>query len=442
MRRRPGRPRTGRSHAARVALVTTVLVMAVYVLGAALLSLLVADRLTNEVDVRLASRLSHLDLANLHAHNPVRPVLASAGSTDVDDAPSFVWSVSGTGRVSALSAGAPRLPAHQWSSAPVTLEVGTTPFRFAARRLDGRWLVAGQSIAEVPRVRAAFAVPAVVFGLILLVAVLAGSYLVGRRASAPLELVRRRQAEFTADASHELRTPLTVIEAEVDLALRTRRDPVADTALLERIAAEGRRLRRVVEDLLWLARSDATPPTRTEGATCQLDAVALACAERFRSVSEARGVTLEVRSTGRSPSWVAAPAEDVDRLTGVLVDNACRHAGHGGQVVVEVRSAPGRTSLIVEDSGPGIPDEEVPYIFDRFHRASSSPGGAGLGLAIADAVVRASRGTWSVGRSRLGGARLAVTWRRGANRRAASAPVGLGSGSPHSPAVGTGRATG
>jgi len=434
MRRRPGGPGTSRSHAIRVALITTVLVLGIYSLGVVLLNLLVADRLLGEVDVRLSAQLAHLDVARLHVQNPVRPVLQGAGGNDLDDAPAFLWLVADTGKVSALSAGAPHLPTRRWTSAPVTVEVGTVPFRFVARRLDGNWVVAGQSIAEIPRVRSAFALPEAIVGLVLLVVVLAGSYLVGRRASAPLELVRRRQAEFTADASHELRTPLTVIEAEVDLALRSRRDPAADTALLERIAAEGRRLRRVVEDLLWLARSDSAPPLRAEEALCRLDAVASACAERFRPVSEARGVALDVQVEGRSPVWVAAPAEDIDRLTGVLVDNACRYAGSGGRVVVAVRCTPSRTSLSVDDSGPGIPTEEVPFIFDRFHRASASPGGTGLGLAIADAVVRASRGTWTVGRSPLGGAHLAVSWRRPVGRRGGPETAAPATGDARAPA--------
>ena len=70
-----------------------------------------------------------------------------------------------------------------------------------------------------------------------------------------------------------------------------------------------------------------------------------------------------------------------------------------------------RVTLTVDDAGPGIPDEHREHIFDRFHRASTEPGGTGLGLAIADAVVRSTHGTWSVGRSSLGGARMSVTWR-------------------------------
>jgi signal transduction histidine kinase len=107
---------------------------------------------------------------------------------------------------------------------------------------------------------------------------------------------------------------------------------------------------------------------------------------------------------------VAAPPEWLDRLLGVLIDNACKYAPEGGTVAIAVGADNARVRLTVDDSGPGIPDSERSRIFDRFHRASGGAGGAGLGLAIADAIVRATGGEWSVGRSPAGGARMAVSW--------------------------------
>ncbi len=415
------RRRRDRSHAARVAVVATLVVVALYVVGAEVINVLVAHRLTNEVDVRLVDRLEHLRAVPAPVSGP-SPTLPQPSAADIDDAPSFLWAVTDAGVVTPLTAGAPALPTQQWSSVPVTVDVGSVPFRFIARRLDGRWVVVGQSVSEISRVHSAFLVPEIVFGVVLLVAVFAGAFVIGLRASAPLELIRRRQVEFTADASHELRTPLSVIEAEVGLALRAERDPANDAAVLQRIAGEGRRLRQVVDDLLWLARNDGSAPDRDPGAACDLGTVATDCAARFLAVSEARGLTLDVGMSGRGPFLVPAAAEDIDRLTGVLVDNACRYAGPGGRVEVRVRALANRVSLEVDDSGTGIPEDEIPYIFDRFHRANESPGGTGLGLAIADTVVRSSRGSWTVGRSRLGGAHMAVSWRRGVSWRAGASP--------------------
>ena len=240
-----------------------------------------------------------------------------------------------------------------------------------------------------------------------------GAVAIGLRASAPLELVRRKQAEFTADASHELRTPLSVIEAEVDLALSRRRSAEAYEATLSRVAAEGRRLRRIVDDLLWLARADSQNAAIPLNQSSDVAAVAAACTDRFQVLAETGGVSLSFGRIGEGPFMVQAPPDWIDRLTGVLVDNACKYAGTGGRVEVEVREMAGnRVGLQVDDTGPGISDDERLIIFDRFHRATDSPGGTGLGLAIADSVVRSTQGAWSVTRSPLGGARMQVWWRR------------------------------
>jgi signal transduction histidine kinase len=134
-------------------------------------------------------------------------------------------------------------------------------------------------------------------------------------------------------------------------------------------------------------------------------------------LSAQRGIRLSVVREGPGPFLVAASGEDIDRLSGVLVDNAVKHAGAGGCVEVRVRGAGSRVVLEVDDTGPGIPEDQVPFIFDRFHRSSADSDGTGLGLAIADAVVRTSRGSWVVQRSTLGGARMGVSWKRAGPRR-------------------------
>jgi signal transduction histidine kinase len=114
---------------------------------------------------------------------------------------------------------------------------------------------------------------------------------------------------------------------------------------------------------------------------------------------------------------INAPPEWIDRLAGVLLDNACRYAGPEGQVRISVDAGWNRVVLRVEDSGPGIPAEQRARLFDRFSRATETGSGAGLGLAIGDSVVRSTGGRWEVDDSPLGGARLAVSWRRAQHRR-------------------------
>jgi len=253
----------------------------------------------------------------------------------------------------------------------------------------------------------------------------AGSLVVGLRASAPIEQIRRRQAEFTADASHELRTPLSVIEAEVDLALSRPRDPASYQGTLRRIDAESHRLRSIVTDLLWLARADGDPTSLEEAAvTVDLTAVASHCVDRFRAVADAGAVDLSFTAAGDGHRFVRSAPESMQRLISVLVDNACRYAGQGGAVRVAVDHHGNRVSLTVDDSGPGIPEEHREQVFDRFHRVTDSPGGTGLGLAIADAVVRTTGGSWTIGRSPLGGARLKVAWRQAPDHPAGGAAGG------------------
>ncbi|MHB1911017.1 MAG: sensor histidine kinase, partial [Acidimicrobiales bacterium] len=238
-----------------------------------------------------------------------------------------------------------------------------------------------------------------------------GSWVIGISASAPVERTRRQQLDFAADASHELRTPLSVIEAEVGLALSLNRSASDYRASLERVSGEGRRLRRIVGDLLWLARFDSEPPPPGEEPV-DVSVIASSCSDRFKPVADARLIHLSLDYASEPPALIKAPPEWVDRLIGVLIDNACRYTPKGGSVKVSVASSAHRVGLIVEDSGPGIPPAERARLFDRFHRLSDQQGGAGLGLAIADSVVRSTGGHWRVGDSRLGGARMEIDWHR------------------------------
>ena len=321
--------------------------------------------------------------------------------------------------MTALTPGAPALPQRSWThiEAPVTLPVGTSTFRFDARHAGRTVYVAGQSLANGSNVRTTLYVAELVFGILLAVAVFVGATIVGLRASAPSETVRRRQAEFTADASHELRTPISVIEAEVGLALDRPREPAVYRDTLERIGTESTRLRSIVDDLLWLARADNEPPTSGPPPVTDVAEVVEACTRRFGVVAATHDVVIDVRRDGDGPLGIHAAPALIDRLAGALIDNACKFAGQGGRVEVSTRSGGGRVLLRVDDSGPGIPEDQRDEVFDRFHRASDSVGGTGLGLAIADSAVRATDGSWAIGVAELGGARLEVSWRRAMARR-------------------------
>jgi signal transduction histidine kinase len=398
--------RPGFTHALRVAAVAALLIGAVYTACVVAIDLVLTHRVTAQTDAQLRDRLQD----QLTAERTGGPRDKDHDDEDIDVAPVFVWSVTGH-RVVSLDPGSPTLPlATALGPMPATVRIGSSTFRLDSLRSGSTTLVAGESLADGHRVLSDLVLAALLAGPVVLVAVFLGSLVIGLKALAPVEESRRRQLEFTADASHELRTPLSVIQAEVDLALSGRRSIDAYRSTLERVGGEAGRLRHIVEDLLWLARFDSRPPPPSDE-PIDLATIAEGCAERFAGLAAGRGATIEVAAPSGPPAWIQAPPEWIDRLAGVLVDNAVRFAGDQGTVRIMVGATGNRVSLVVEDSGPGIPPEERPRMFDRFHRAGEA-GGTGLGLAIADSVVRSTGGRWSIGDSDLGGARLEVSWHR------------------------------
>ena len=412
--------RRHRRHAIRVAAVATLVVMVFYVVAAIILNLVVTSHLIGTTDNRLADRLKDARQQTLTL--PGSKTIKS--DTDLEDSPQFLWSITSAGTVTALTPAAPPLPRRHWGSGPLTMALGSSNFRFNSLRVPGSLLVAGQSTASISNVQSALLVAELVFGGILAVVVFAGATIVGLRASAPSELIRLRQAEFTADASHELRTPISVIEAEVGLALDRPREPAAYREVLERVGRESSRLRRIVEDLLWLARADSEQLQPDDAEPADVGEIAESCVTRFGALAAAQGVDLSMQRVGNGPYTVHAQPDLVDRLAGVLIDNACKFAGEQGRVEVSVRDWGTRVDLRVDDSGPGIPDSQREAVFDRFHRATDTVAGTGLGLAIADSVVRSTHGQWGIGTADLGGARLEVSWRKALARKGKPAPSG------------------
>ncbi|HJW21654.1 MAG TPA: HAMP domain-containing sensor histidine kinase [Candidatus Limnocylindrales bacterium] len=253
----------------------------------------------------------------------------------------------------------------------------------------------------------------VVGGLVVVLVAVGFGAIYARRALVPIRdslagqrTALRRQREFAADASHELRTPLTVIRASVAHLRRHADQPVRDVGdALEDIDAEVGQLTTMVEDLLLLARSDSGAVS-LERTPIELDDVAADAAASLRAPAEAHGVRIVVDP---EPAPVLGDATRLRQLVTVLLDNAIRHSPPGGEVRITVRSAGGRASLAVEDQGPGIRDEDLPRLFDRFWRAADAPsGGTGLGLAIAKWIADQHGATIQATNRPTGGARFEV----------------------------------
>jgi signal transduction histidine kinase len=338
------------------------------------------------------------------------------------------WSVNAAGQVEA-SPGTPYpQPPGLSTGVPTTATLGGTPYRllkFELPNSDVPWAVLGESLGPTYASVGRVAGLAIFISPFLLALVFFGAWWIGRSAAAPAIRARQRELAFTADASHELRTPLQVIEAESSLALLRERPAEAYRSTIERISGESKRLRAIVDDLLWLARVEEEQPDRDRLTPVDVGTVVRTTEERFASVAGRRGITL----VGHVVPSEAAPLvlgtdEWLERLAGVLVDNSIRYTPDGGQIDVWTGFRSGRVVLGVADSGPGITPEQAQHIFERFHRASEVPGGAGLGLAIADSVVRGTGGQWAVGRSeRLGGAQFEVSWPAARAGRQLEAPA-------------------
>lgn len=343
------------------------------------------------------------------ATGPQELATAERGASRTVAGEMLVWEMNPAGGV-AFTPGAPwDLPAgYRQLSGFATVRMDGHPMRLYGGPLEGGdRVVLGRSLESVDSGRQGVTQSQLIVFPVALVAVFLGALAVARWVATPLDRARQEQLRFTAEASHELRTPLAVLQGEVSLALSRERDAGEYRAALQRVSGEADRLARLVEDLLWLARFEAQPGTPPAEAV-RLDGAAAEAVRRFEVVASRRRLDLSLTTEGQPE--VLAPPPWIDRLLGVLLANARTYTPAGGRVAVHVDGGAGRARLIVDDSGPGIPAAERSRVFSRFHRGTTAGDGAGLGLAIADAVVRSLRGTWEVTTSPLGGARLAVTW--------------------------------
>lgn len=221
------------------------------------------------------------------------------------------------------------------------------------------------------------------------------------------------QRQFTADAGHEVRTPLAIIQGDIEVALRRDRSGEEYRELLMSTLEEVRRLTRIADDLLTLARSDAGM-LPLEMNLLDLHVITADLLRQYRSVAEGRGIALEY-ALAESTS-IQGDEGWLRRAIGNVVENAVRYTPEGGRVQVSTRwierDRGGAVRIEVVDNGPGIAPEDLPKLFERFFRADlarGAGGGAGLGLPIVKAIVEAHGGRIEV-HSRPGeGTRVELT---------------------------------
>jgi two-component system, OmpR family, heavy metal sensor histidine kinase CusS len=209
---------------------------------------------------------------------------------------------------------------------------------------------------------------------------------------ARLERSLRQAERFAADASHELRTPLTIIGGEIEALLRHGSLGEASEARLVSVQEEIGRLGRIVENLLLIARLDAGGPAAPFETVVDFSKVAAETCDDAQILAAARHVSLE---TSLQPGLVMRGDPDLlHRLVFNLLDNATKFNVPGGTVRCTLQARGTTLELSVENTGPGIPAELRPHIFERFFRADAarSVGGHGLGLALCREIARTHGG--------------------------------------------------
>ena len=214
-----------------------------------------------------------------------------------------------------------------------------------------------------------------------------------------LEESDRAQRQLVADASHELRTPLTSLRTNIEVLASDRAlEPAERERLLKDVVEQLREMTTLIAELIDLARGQEQP---SEPQDVRLDLVATDAVERTQR--NRPGVTFR---TELEPTLIKGVPARIERAVANLLDNAAKWSPEGAEVEVVVRDG----ELTVRDHGPGIPDEDLPRVFDRFYRAPSARGmpGSGLGLAIVRQVAEAHGGSVVAERAAGGGTRMTL----------------------------------
>jgi heavy metal sensor kinase len=212
-----------------------------------------------------------------------------------------------------------------------------------------------------------------------------------------LQAAFERERRFTADASHELRTPLTVIKGRIDVTVSRPRTVEEYTHTLHDVARETNRLIRLTNDLLFLTRLGQRNPSM------QLQPVDLrdllsAIVDQVRPLAEAKALEL-VEEVAPGLRLTGDP-DHLIRLFLNILDNAIKYTPAGGSVTMRAVEESTTVRVTVRDTGPGIPPQHLPHLFERFYRVeadrSRETGGTGLGLAVAAEIARGHGGTLEV----------------------------------------------
>jgi two-component system sensor histidine kinase CiaH len=234
------------------------------------------------------------------------------------------------------------------------------------------------------------------------IAIIVGLYL-ATRALVPIQLAWNKQQQFVADASHELRTPLTVIRLHLERLFRhPNRTIEQESEHISEVIHETSRISKMVSDLLLLARSDSNE-IQLNFQQVQLDDLLNRVIQQFQDMAMIKGI--KIVSSIDSSIEMIGDKERLHQLAVILLDNALKYIKERGLITLVAEKLPSSVNLSITDTGIGIPQEDLPFIFDRFYRGDKARTrtlvGTGLGLSIAKWIVEEHGGKIRV-ESKLG----------------------------------------
>ena len=234
--------------------------------------------------------------------------------------------------------------------------------------------------------------------------------LVINRMLARLDAAFEAQQSFTSRAAHEMRTPLTILKGETQVILRRQRTASEYEALLKSNLEEIDGLVGMIDGLLILARCEGGE-TKLTREPVRLDEVVRSVAESLQSIAREKEIELRIKTEALD---ITGDANLLERLTSNLIMNALVYTPRQGIVSARVERVNSSANLIVEDSGCGIAPDDLPHIFDRFYRSSRAramhPNGSGIGLSVANAIVKLHDAKIVVSSEEHQGARFVVTF--------------------------------
>ncbi len=235
--------------------------------------------------------------------------------------------------------------------------------------------------------------------ILILVAGAVVSYFLAGFVLKPIKESMRQREQFVASASHELKTPLSIIKTEMEVFLRGKNYVKSGQDLLLRRKAsilsnleEVNRMDQIIKNLLLVARIDASYE-RLRLSEIELNHLISNVAKRFQNMAKHNGLKLSINLS--RPIYMMADAEKLEEAFSNIMQNAVNYSKKGGSIKIETKKMKNAAFVSFEDKGIGIPNGDLPRIFDRFYRVKSSSSkipGSGIGLWIAKQVISMHKG--------------------------------------------------